>query len=309
MSGYANSILGGASRLIRKAIQSPNFTAGISGWSINKDGSAEFNNGTFRGTITASAFIIRNSFGAIVFQILASNGTELTYADTGSAVQGALIASVGPVFTDSFGNAVLSGTVSYGSAGGTFFASRLASGLMEILTATSAAGPWTGRGYVRYDTSVFGGGGGISLLSEAAAGAQLAVMDSGLFIAKGPISALNANTGAAEIWTDTAALVNGWSKTGYFKYRLNALGNVEITANLVVGTTADFTVILSTALPLAYHPTTDQYIPVNTDQARTDTNTRPAALLFKADGTVQCFGIGGTAAHARISLGTYPLGI
>lgn len=37
--------------LRRPAIQSPNFVTGVSGWSINIDGSAEFNNGTVRGTL------------------------------------------------------------------------------------------------------------------------------------------------------------------------------------------------------------------------------------------------------------------
>jgi hypothetical protein len=42
MSGFANSIVGGQGALIRQAIHSPNFVTGTTGWSINKDGSAEF---------------------------------------------------------------------------------------------------------------------------------------------------------------------------------------------------------------------------------------------------------------------------
>ena len=42
--GFANDILGGAATLIRAAIKSPNYRPGTSGWSINKDGSAEFRN-------------------------------------------------------------------------------------------------------------------------------------------------------------------------------------------------------------------------------------------------------------------------
>ena len=44
MSGFANSIIGGMSNLIRKAIQSPNYQPGTEGWTVNQDGSAEFNN-------------------------------------------------------------------------------------------------------------------------------------------------------------------------------------------------------------------------------------------------------------------------
>lgn len=39
--------------LLRSAIQSPDFVTGISGWSVNQSGSAEFNNATIRGTIIA----------------------------------------------------------------------------------------------------------------------------------------------------------------------------------------------------------------------------------------------------------------
>jgi len=53
---FSNSILGGAAALTRPAIKSPNFVHNVSGWSINKDGSAEFNNLTARGTITATEF-------------------------------------------------------------------------------------------------------------------------------------------------------------------------------------------------------------------------------------------------------------
>jgi len=54
MSGFANSIVGGIGTLIRQYIQSPNYVAGVSGWSIKKNGDVEFNSGTFRGTIIVS---------------------------------------------------------------------------------------------------------------------------------------------------------------------------------------------------------------------------------------------------------------
>lgn len=51
---WASPLVGGTT-LIRTAIQSPGYVFGVSGWSINKDGSAEFNNVTARGSITASS--------------------------------------------------------------------------------------------------------------------------------------------------------------------------------------------------------------------------------------------------------------
>jgi hypothetical protein len=46
-------------RLVRTAIQSEDFAAGVAGWRIKRNGDAEFNDGTFRGTIEAS--IVRGS--------------------------------------------------------------------------------------------------------------------------------------------------------------------------------------------------------------------------------------------------------
>lgn len=50
MIGFASSILAGTT-LVRAAIQSPNYVPGVSGWTINQDGSAEFNSVTVRGQL------------------------------------------------------------------------------------------------------------------------------------------------------------------------------------------------------------------------------------------------------------------
>jgi hypothetical protein len=52
--------------LVRTAMQSPNYAAGTTGWRIARDGSVEFNNGTFRGSLSAGTspgqhFIVNNS--------------------------------------------------------------------------------------------------------------------------------------------------------------------------------------------------------------------------------------------------------
>lgn len=49
---WSNPIVGGGNTLIRDSIHSPDYVAGISGWTINKDGSAEFNDVNVRGTFT-----------------------------------------------------------------------------------------------------------------------------------------------------------------------------------------------------------------------------------------------------------------
>lgn len=52
--------------LVRPAIQSPNYVLGTSGWTVNRDGTSEFNSGTFRGSIevgplAGAHFIVNNS--------------------------------------------------------------------------------------------------------------------------------------------------------------------------------------------------------------------------------------------------------
>lgn len=47
---FSNPIVGGTT-LIREAIHSPNYVAGVSGWTINKDGTAEFADATIRGDL------------------------------------------------------------------------------------------------------------------------------------------------------------------------------------------------------------------------------------------------------------------
>jgi hypothetical protein len=49
---FTNPVVGG-NTLIRTAIQSQGFAPGVTGWQIARDGSAEFNNATIRGNLTA----------------------------------------------------------------------------------------------------------------------------------------------------------------------------------------------------------------------------------------------------------------
>lgn len=50
MIGFQSSILAGVT-LVRAAIRSPNYVPGVSGWTINQDGSSEFNDVTVRGEL------------------------------------------------------------------------------------------------------------------------------------------------------------------------------------------------------------------------------------------------------------------
>lgn len=65
---FTNPIVGGGNALIRTAIRSPDFVTGVSGWSINKDGSAEFNDLDARGSIEAGNGTVRLNSGGIFVQ-------------------------------------------------------------------------------------------------------------------------------------------------------------------------------------------------------------------------------------------------
>jgi hypothetical protein len=96
--------------LVRSGIQSPNYAAGNSGWTVNQDGSAEFNNMTVRGTFVGTDFI-QNAAGLFVY-----NGTPAA----GNLV--ASIAANGGV--DGFGNSYPPGIFSAnGNTNGSSFLS------------------------------------------------------------------------------------------------------------------------------------------------------------------------------------------
>lgn len=107
---FTNPILAGNS-LARPVEKSPNYVTGVSGWAIFKDGSVEFNNGIFRGTISAGTFegddFIINPNGAFFYSGTPALGNlifSITSA-TGSNV-------------DQFGNVYFGpGSVAYGGAG------------------------------------------------------------------------------------------------------------------------------------------------------------------------------------------------
>jgi hypothetical protein len=97
---FSNTVLGGASTLIRKAIESPNFSIpNQTGWAINKDGTAYFFNVTVNGNV-----------------IIASGGSLFFYG--GPPANGNLLGSwSNTANTDAYGNAYPAG-LSVGLASG-----------------------------------------------------------------------------------------------------------------------------------------------------------------------------------------------
>ena len=120
-----NPVVGGTV-LRRPAIQSPNFVTTVSGWTVNADGSAEFNNLTIRGTFDGTDYIL-SATGFFLY--------------SGTPASGNLIASIAPVSTtaDSFANTVTGGGfTSYDPATGEL--GELAAGFLKLRPAGLAAG-------------------------------------------------------------------------------------------------------------------------------------------------------------------------
>jgi hypothetical protein len=134
--GFANSVIGGAAALIRAAIKSPNYVLGAAGWTINKDGSAEFNNLAIRGTFNGTDYVM-NSSGLFIY--------------TPTEAAGNLAESSAPAAgTDGFGNHYVPGHATYDNLDGV--AASMDAGLVQFYTGSLAAG-WAAAGSVQGDPS------------------------------------------------------------------------------------------------------------------------------------------------------------
>jgi len=116
--------------LVIPAINSPNFLTGISGWIIRIDGSVEFNNGVFRGTVTAGTFqgtnFVINQAGAFFYSatpalgnLIASIAPAAGVDQYGNTYPQGLQVSQGEIDAGIINGAVINaGSISAGSIGG-----------------------------------------------------------------------------------------------------------------------------------------------------------------------------------------------
>jgi hypothetical protein len=132
----------GSTVLRRPAIQSPNFVTTVSGWTINADGSAEFNDLTIRGTFNGTDFIV-NASGAFFYNGVPAAGNLAT----------SIVPGVSTV-TDPFGNTAQPGFTSYASA--TFWAQLLA-GVLNFQAAAGQPLPGSFGSSVAGAASMFSG--------------------------------------------------------------------------------------------------------------------------------------------------------
>jgi hypothetical protein len=81
--GFNNPIVGGGGALVYPSIHSPGFQHLITGWSVNKDGSAEFENLTLRGTFNGIDYIINNA-GAFFYSGIPGPGNLIVAISSAS---------------------------------------------------------------------------------------------------------------------------------------------------------------------------------------------------------------------------------
>lgn len=82
--GFSNPITGSSGALVRQAIKSPNYVAGTSGWSVRKDGTAEF------ASVTAS------TLGGKLADLLASNAATVATSETTTSTTYTDLTTPGP---------------------------------------------------------------------------------------------------------------------------------------------------------------------------------------------------------------------
>lgn len=293
MSGFANSVVGGAANLVRQAIQSVPFVSGSQGWRVQRNGNAEFNNATIRGAIVGPNWSIGNS-GEFRYGGSIPGFGNLIYSDTNAAG------------TDIFGNAYLAGTTTYFFNGSIFLATQLWQGKVQFAWATGAGGPWnTG------DPMIFGdNGGGLTLQSIAedvlvrltaknglligsVTGAILNSVHNGVLVAQQP----GAAQFTAEPWHDLRPLSNsfGGTITNEFppQYRMSLEGFVDIFGAVQTPASGSYNGITWATLPVGYRPAKFTSFPVAQigGTMATDTNTGSPRLYTDSSGVLQFFGI------------------
>lgn len=86
MSGFSDPIVGGIGTLIRQYIRSANYVPGASGWTINQDGTAEFQDVTIRADLSGSTLTIPAGAGPTDERIVIDNTGLKAYASGGALV-------------------------------------------------------------------------------------------------------------------------------------------------------------------------------------------------------------------------------
>lgn len=279
--GFSNYLVTKLGALVRQSIHSPDYAAGLVGWTINKDGSAEFNNGTFRGTVTAATIIgsliensaanpktaiaadgsikITNAAGQVIFQI-APDGTLTWFSAAGAQLMqispSGFISITDPAFLEFPSGAVFENSaaqiqVAVGGVSPAQFISMAISSASDLLAGARDQVKITFNSANADNSS----NANLDFIYEGSNGVlhEYAFMDSsGFNVLAGSITAAHPGTTPAVAETrQSLAAGNGW--TGTVFYEMLATGRVEIVAQLTAPASAVNGVTVVT-LPAGYRP-------------------------------------------------------
>jgi hypothetical protein len=303
MSGFANAVVGGLGTLVRTFIRSINYVAGVSGWTINKDGTAEFNNLTLRGQET-----LGNPLGQHIV-LDGVNGQFLIYDSTNTLVasingngyihlfgQGANNTAEVFLETDLFGSPVFAGypvgnNTLWATQGIVSFGLRGAGNTLQGTATFQAAVPrpnGTTPQIVLVTNDVNNDGSEVHINSTGAVGTiQLEATTSVYSTALYGTSPAN---GLAEPW-NALTFQNGWANvgapftTGHYRLVASPANSVQIVGVFNPGATkADGTTIAT--LPTDYHPISTNINPVYVNTM----TTQSPSFELDTSGNVKCFG-------------------
>lgn len=138
MTGFAHDIASGQGNLIVTALQSPNFLTGVRGWQIAKNGDAEFNDITIRGSE-----IIGGSFVGDDFVISQSGVVFYSSTPTTNNMESSQAPAT---FIDPYGNEVLEGSVTYYKSGATYWAIQTLANDVLFQSSNTGQTGWTVQG-------------------------------------------------------------------------------------------------------------------------------------------------------------------
>jgi hypothetical protein len=281
-----NNFLGltqGLGNLAIPSIRSPNFLTGVSGWAIFKDGSAEFNNLTIRGTFKGTNFII-NASGAFFY--------------SGTPALGNLIVSItNNNGTDSFGNTYGSGIQAYKPNGtGGFFARCIMDntgsfGLQSNSTAgigsiSSAAAGGGGSAITLQTEGYIGDSFNDLIINSPNAGGLLQWIGFGTqgietrqpIIIDDPV----AGPGTPETWHSLGTLAN--FTVNRAEYRLTPSGETEMYFDLTSTAASAGTTTFSVTLPVAYRPSSLKFYPLAWTKTIAAGDSPPRVVVASAGG-------------------------
>lgn len=249
---FKNAILGGDT-LVRDAIQSANYVAGVSGWRISRDGNAELNDVTIRGH-----WLIQGTppnQNALIEGRLAGSSPQLRWVDV-----------------DSYEYTM---TATGESAGNPLTAALHIEATSAVLNPSSFHLVKTGGIALR--------SGRVGFTTSTSAGQCTAFDDATGYIRVAEFSPLLFETAVAIPFS------NGWSNfgSGYAPFTCRRLphGFVQVQGTIKPGTTVDGTVIGT--LPLLYRPSTLIRVPwVDLNRAgMADIATNGQISVYNAVGT------------------------